>query len=396
MKKLLFIFVLLSSAKLLGECSDNRCACSGKAKPKKQKPQKTKQAKKLANASESEDSRCACSGKVKPKKPKKTPKTAPSGQEVQKSSGLAESESEDSRCACSGKVKPKKQKPQKTKVAEQNSEEESLASEESESYGCSNSDAEQAADNDADQIKEAVKEAYSIVAQESCGGCQVGGCCGGNTNFSQYLGYSSEEMQSLAHANLGLGCGNPIMLGDIPLGATVVDLGSGAGFDCFLAAKKVGQGGKVIGIDLTEAMIKKAQQNAKEYGFDNVEFILGDIEKIPVDSDSVDIVISNCVINLSLDKSKVFSESYRILRSGGKMYVADVVLLKELSDEQLNDAKLYCACVSGALMKDVYIKKLEEVGFVVTVVAEDTAIGQTWFNNSELPIASLKYIAVKQ
>ena len=245
-------------------------------------------------------------------------------------------------------------------------------------------------------IKDTVKQAYGKVAQEG-GSCSLfgGGCCGGGADLSGEIGYSKEELDALADANLGLGCGNPISLGEFKEGYTVVDLGSGAGLDCFLASKKVGPSGMVIGVDMTPEMLKKARQNAEKYGIENVEFRKGDIENLPVATNTVDIIISNCVINLAPDKDKVFQEAYRVLKSGGKMYVSDVVLLDELSKAQKNDVKLLCACVSGALLKDEYLAKIKNAGFDVEIVGEDKEIGKTWFKNDDLHISSLKFIAIK-
>jgi len=248
-----------------------------------------------------------------------------------------------------------------------------------------------------DVVKNTVKEAYTQVAQE--GGCCSlfgGGCCGGGADLSEYIGYSKEELEELGDANLGLGCGNPVNLGEFKDGFTVLDLGSGAGLDCFLAAKKVGPTGMIIGVDMTPEMIEKARENAQKYKIENVEFRLGDIENLPVASNSIDIIMSNCVINLAPDKDKVFEEAARVLKNGGKMYVSDVVLLGELSDEQKNDTNLLCACVSGALLKDTYLAKLKTVGFEIEIVGEDLEIGKKWFQNDELPISSLKFVAIKK
>lgn len=247
------------------------------------------------------------------------------------------------------------------------------------------------------EVRETIKDAYSQVAQGG-GCCDLfgGGCCGGGKDLSEYIGYSKEELQALESANLGLGCGNPVGLGEFKDGFTVLDLGSGAGLDCFLAAKKVGETGFVIGVDMTPEMIKKANENALKYGIKNVEFRLGFIENLPVKSNSVDIIMSNCVINLSTNKSKVFEEAYRVLKHGGKMYVSDVVLTGELSDVQKRDVGLLCACVSGALPKDEYMAKIIKVGFELNIVGEDKEINQKWFNSSDLPISSLKFIAIKK
>ena len=192
--------------------------------------------------------------------------------------------------------------------------------------------------------KEIIKEAYGKVA-ETGSACSVvgGGCCGGGCALSADVGYTREEIDTLADANLGLGCGHPVSLADIKPGNTVLDLGSGAGFDAFLAARKVGEKGKVIGVDMTPAMLEKARANAKKYKFDNVEFRKGDIEKLPVEDNSVHIIMSNCVINLAPNKTKVFNEAYRVLKPGGKMAVSDVVLLKPLTKDQKDDPKLLCA-----------------------------------------------------
>ena len=261
------------------------------------------------------------------------------------------------------------------------------------SCGCSGSSCCKPHKND---IKETVKQAYAKVAQGG-GTCSLfgGGCCGGGADLSGEIGYSKEELDALADANLGLGCGNPVSLGEFKQGFTVLDLGSGAGLDCFLASKKVGPSGMVIGVDMTPDMIKKARKNALKYDIENVEFRQGDIENLPVASNTVDIIISNCVINLAPDKDKVFNEAYRVLKVGGKMYVSDVVLLDKLTQTQAKDSNLLCACVAGAIIKEEYIAKLKKVGFDVQIVGEDKAIGKKWFKNDGLPIASLKFIAIK-
>lgn len=244
--------------------------------------------------------------------------------------------------------------------------------------------------------KDIVQQAYSTVVKESGSVCQGGGCCGGGSCLSEQIGYTPQELQMFADANLGLGCGHPVSLGYIKEGDTVLDLGSGAGLDCFLAAGKVGQSGRVIGIDMTQEMINKARENAQKYSMHNVEFRLGDIEALPVASDSVDIIMSNCVINLAPNKPNVFKEAYRVLKSGGNMLVSDVVLLKNLTDTQKNDPKLLCACISGAVLKEEYLRMLQKVGFEITVIDEDREINKKWFGNDELPISSLKFIAHKK
>src|SRR3989339_330065 len=165
-----------------------------------------------------------------------------------------------------------------------------------------------------EKIKEVVKKSYAKIASQNSGcGCSCNcGTYADNEQIAKSIGYSDEEINTVSEANLGLGCGNPIAMGEIKEGDIILDLGSGAGFDCFLASKKVGETGRVIGVDMTEEMIAKAEENAEKYGYKNVEFKLGDIEKLPIDDNSIDVAISNCVFNLTPDKSKVFKEVYRV------------------------------------------------------------------------------------
>jgi ArsR family transcriptional regulator len=243
------------------------------------------------------------------------------------------------------------------------------------------------------EIKKIVKKRYSEVAKKGC-------CCGGSTNLpvsdediAKTIGYTDEELSLAPEANLGLGCGNPIALANLNEGEIVLDLGSGAGFDCFLAAKKVGTSGKVIGVDMTEDMIQKAEENAKKHGFNNVEFRLGDIENLPVEADSIDVIISNCVINLAPDKLKVFKEAYRVLKNSGRMYVSDIVLLEELTPEQRNDENLIAGCVGGALLRDDYLSIVKEAGFNVRILDEDKEISKVQYQG--IPLESLKIEARK-
>jgi len=239
------------------------------------------------------------------------------------------------------------------------------------------------------QIKQTVRSSYAeIASRKRC-------CCGAKNaeKISKSIGYSEEEINVVPESNLGLGCGNPTALGKIATGETVLDLGSGAGFDAFLAAKKVGNTGKVIGVDMTEEMIEKATELAEKYNYKNVEFRLGDIEELPVEDASVDVVISNCVINLAPDKDKVFAESYRVLKTGGRMYVSDIVLLQDLPEEIRNDPELIAGCVGGAILKNDYIKKLQAAGFTVNILDEDKDISKKQY--SGMPLESLKIEAVK-
>jgi len=244
-----------------------------------------------------------------------------------------------------------------------------------------------------EDVKKIVKEGYGKIAET--GGCCSSCSCGQATNeeIAKSIGYSDEETQTAPDANLGLGCGNPTAIATITEGSTVLDLGSGAGFDCFLAARKVGKTGRVIGVDMTEQMVKKARENAGKYGYSNVEFRLGDIEALPVEDNSVDYVISNCVINLAPDKPKVFKEAYRVLRKGGKLLVSDIVLLKKLSNEQKNDYTLLVSCVAGAILKNEYLKMIDDAGFKVNAKSEDENISERQYGG--LPIESIKLEAQK-
>lgn len=218
------------------------------------------------------------------------------------------------------------------------------------------------------EIKKVVREGYAKIAKTGSSCCApASSCCGGadlTQTVSKAIGYTDEEITSVPEgANLGLGCGNPIALASLAEGETVLDLGSGAGFDCFLAASKVGKKGKVIGVDMTPEMIEKARENAQKGNYENVEFRLGEIENIPAADNSVDVVISNCVINLAPDKSKVFGDTFRVLKPGGRLMVSDIVLLKELPDFIKNSVTAYIGCISGALMKDRYMEAIKEAGF---------------------------------
>ena len=209
-------------------------------------------------------------------------------------------------------------------------------------------------------IIESVRQHYSAIAEgKKCG------CGSGDTaNVARLIGYSLQELEVAGQANLGLGCGNPLALAAIQPGMTVLDLGSGAGFDAFLAWRKVGPHGRVIGVDMTEEMLALARKNAADLGADNVEFRKGAIERLPVDDNSVDLVISNCVINLSTDKPAVFREMYRVLKPGGSFAVSDLVLLGPLPEAVLRDVEAYVGCIAGASMVGDYLRLALEAGFV--------------------------------
>jgi arsenite methyltransferase len=227
------------------------------------------------------------------------------------------------------------------------------------------------------KVKKLVRNRYAKVAKTngSCSASSVS-CCSAPTNeqVSKMIGYSEEEMSAVPEgANLGLGCGNPTALASLKEGERVLDLGSGAGFDCFLAAKKVGKQGKVIGVDMTPEMLDKARANAKKGKYTNVEFRLGEIENLPVADNSVDVIISNCVINLALNKKRVFEEAFRVLAPKGRLMVSDIVLLKELPESVQENVEAYAGCISGAVHKDKYLELMRKAGFQdVKVIDEKT------------------------
>jgi ubiquinone/menaquinone biosynthesis C-methylase UbiE len=186
------------------------------------------------------------------------------------------------------------------------------------------------------------------------------------------IGYSEDEMTAVPEgANLGLGCGNPTAVASLKEGETVLDLGAGAGFDCFLAANKVGKRGKVIGVDMTPEMIDKARANARKGKYTNVEFRLGEIENLPVADNSVDVIISNCVINLSPNKKRVFEEAFRVLSPKGRLMVSDIVLLRELPESIRKNVEAYAGCISGAEIKDKYLELMRKAGFQDVRIIEE-------------------------
>ncbi len=227
-----------------------------------------------------------------------------------------------------------------------------------------------------EKIRKSVRTKYAEVAKREVSCCgTANSCCAtadSSSEISRKIGYTDKELAAVPDgANLGLGCGNPVALASLREGETVLDLGSGAGFDCFLAANRVGKNGRVIGIDMTPEMIEKARYNANKGNYRNVEFRLGEIENIPTADNSVDAVISNCVINLSTDKKRVFKETFRVLKPGGRIMISDVVLSKKLPDTIRNSVEAYVGCLSGAMMKDKYLQALKEAGFrQITVVDE--------------------------
>ena len=229
-----------------------------------------------------------------------------------------------------------------------------------------------------DETRKIVRENYAKIAKQKNSCCApVTSCCGGTDRaqeISKKMGYTEEELGTVPEgANLGLGCGNPVALASLQEGETVLDLGAGAGFDCFLAAGRVGDRGKIIGVDMTPEMVEKARDNARKGNYANVEFRLGEIENLPAGDNSVDAVISNCVINLSPDKKRVFIETFRVLKPGGRLMISDIVLLKELPDFIKNSIHAYVGCVAGAMLKDEYLKAVREAGFQDVKIIDETA-----------------------
>jgi arsenite methyltransferase len=227
-------------------------------------------------------------------------------------------------------------------------------------------------------IKTIVRERYGKLANENRSCCgPVESCCGSTDraqDIGKAIGYSEEDLKGVpGGANLGLGCGNPVALATLREGETVLDLGSGAGFDCFLAAKRVGEKGRVIGVDMTAEMIEKARENAKKDNYQNVEFRLGEIEHLPVADNSVDVVISNCVVNLSPDKREVFQEAFRALKPGGRLMISDIVLLEELPESIKDSVEAYVGCIAGAIRRDEYLQAMEAAGFQNVKIMDETS-----------------------
>lgn len=257
-------------------------------------------------------------------------------------------------------------------------------------------------------IRTVVREKYGEIAKgTSTCGCGPS-CCGGpaptaGVKIAEHIGYSSGELDAIpAGANLGLGCGNPLAHAAVKAGDVVLDLGSGAGMDAFLAAREVGPAGRVIGVDMTPEMVERARENARRVGVTNVEFRLGEIERLPVADASVDVIISNCVINLSPEKAAVFAEAFRVLKPGGRMVVSDLVLLAALPDDVRHSVEAYVGCVAGAALKDEYLYLIGKAGFRDIEVVEERSYGDAdvfggyeWLRESAKMVVSAKVRAVK-
>ena len=256
----------------------------------------------------------------------------------------------------------------------------------------------------AEEIKKIVRDGYAKAVTQKTSCCSTGSCCGDTNqaeNISKKVGYSDAEMNAVPEgANLGFGCGNPVALASLKEGDVVLDLGSGAGFDAFLAAQRVGKTGHVIGVDMTPEMLEKAEANAEKGGYKNVEFRSGEIEKLPIKDNSIDVIISNCVINLSPDKETVFKEGYRVLKSGGRLMVSDLVLAKDLPKAIKESVEAYVGCLAGAILKDEYLRFITMAGFKdVKVISESSYPVDAMFDNLEGAqdaIVSIKVSAIKR
>ncbi len=223
---------------------------------------------------------------------------------------------------------------------------------------------------DKEQFKTSIKTGYANILKQSTQNkltTSLFQCCNPKDitkEVGRKIGYSEEQLTKVPeNSNLGVGCRNPIALSSIKKGETILDLGSGAGFDCFLASKETGETGKVIGVDFTPEMVNQANINAEKGNYNNVEFKIGEIENLPIDNNTIDLIISNCVINLSNQKDKVFTEAFRVAKEGGRLMISDLVLLKELPDYILNSIEGHIACLSGTIRKSDYINAIEKAGF---------------------------------
>ncbi|MGA9097400.1 MAG: arsenite methyltransferase [Methanotrichaceae archaeon] len=252
------------------------------------------------------------------------------------------------------------------------------------------------------EIKRAVREGYARIAKRATSYYDSKSCCGCTDlpeEISKRLGYTDEEIQAVPPgSNLGLGCGNPVALASIKEGEIVLDMGSGAGFDCFLASHQVGKNGKVIGVDMTSEMVEKARANARKGGYTNIDFRQGDLENMPVADNYVDVVISNCVINLVPSKDRPFREAFRVLKPGGRLAVSDIVLLKDLPEFVQRSTEAYIGCLAGAIMKGDYLNIIKSEGFINIRVMDESSfpIESLVSESAESPIQDMPKLSKEQ
>ncbi len=237
-----------------------------------------------------------------------------------------------------------------------------------------------------EEIRDAVRQGYTDVAE------RASGCCADAAkhadDVARRIGYSEQELAAAPEgANLGVGCGNPTALASLRPGEVVLDLGSGAGFDAFLAAREVGPSGRVIGVDMTDAMLEKARANARAGGFDNVEFRKGTIEDLPLEDESVDVVISNCVINLSPEKSRVFAEAFRVLRPGGRLMISDIVLERPLPEAVAASLGAYLGCIGGASLRSAYLETIAKAGFGTVEIESEACFARAYSVDHPMVVA---------
>lgn len=247
-----------------------------------------------------------------------------------------------------------------------------------------------------EEIRKFVRKRYGEMAKAGVSCCEP--CERGSSlrELGKRIGYSEEDLRNVPEAsNMGLGCGNPVALAALKEGDIVLDLGSGGGIDVFLAAKRVGEKGRVIGVDMTEEMIEKAKSTAQKYGYANVEFRLGEIENLPVENNLVDVIISNCVINLSVDKEKVFREAIRVLKPGGKIMISDLVTEGELPEKIRKSFDAWAGCIAGALEKNEYLDTIRKVGFTNVKVASESSYDMDVSEELKGRITSLNVEAYK-
>lgn len=250
------------------------------------------------------------------------------------------------------------------------------------------------------EIKEQVKHNYGRIAKKSAGYNTSCGCgCSPQSmdELSFLMGYTEDELKNIPkESNMGLGCGNPTSLASLRKGETVLDLGSGGGIDAFLAAQKVGETGYVIGVDMTKEMVKKAKDIAQKNGYHNVEFRLGEIENLPVDNDSVNVIISNCVINLSPNKERVFQEAYRVLKPAGRILISDIVTEGNIPKQLQKSISAWVGCVAGAMEKSHYLSTIRNAGFEKVKVVSEKSFTITFSNELKATLTSIQIEAIKR